>query len=85
VSVDADGSDTVVVTYSEPVTWNGLDPGTLIIGGDQFGWNSQLSPTQMDATSQLALGHGPGEPWTMPGPDPEISPEVQLPASGVTI
>lgn len=58
------------VTFDQPVTWNGVDPGTFILGDPGGNWISQESPTVLG----FSVAPGNPTPWSWDGPDASLTP-----------
>lgn len=84
LDVATDGSDTVVAHFSLAVTLGVPGACSLVIDGQAGGWVSQVDPTHLAWIDIGGVPHNPGEAWSLPGPEPQLTPAVTLGSVGIT-
>lgn len=84
VSIVATGDIEVTVNFDQPTTLSS-NTTSLTLEDDPMAW-TELPGTRVvwHAYSQGANAHYSGEAWSMPGPEPEMTPAPVLPQSGLT-
>lgn len=85
LSIQSDGSESALVTFSAAVTMLTSGSGGLTLAGDVCDWVTQVSATEI-----LVVTDGPtpvpvGSAWSFVGPDDNLDPQPNTPQSGITI
>ncbi len=84
LSVVANGTPDVNVTFSANVTILFNNVGGFTIAGDPMIWSLQISPTVLQAESDALNNHAAGQAWNFTGPDANLTPQPATPQNGVT-
>jgi hypothetical protein len=84
VSAVALDADNVEVTFSQPVTWDGLGAGTFVVGITAMIWVSQSSASSIICNDGGGALMGPGQAWSWSASDSSLSPVPNPAGTGVT-